>query len=66
MARMCESRIQFESKHKNVLQSVTSPQNVKMSARNAGDGVLNHAFSDSKVPGANMGLTWGRQEPGGP
>ena len=23
-------------------------------------------FPDSKVYGANMGLTWGRQDPGGP
>ena len=23
-------------------------------------------FTDSKVHGANMGLTWGRQDPGGP
>ena len=27
---------------------------------------LSMAFPDSKVPGANMGPIWGRQDPGGP
>ena len=25
-----------------------------------------HPYPDSKVHGANMGPTWGRQDPGGP
>ena len=28
--------------------------------------MLAHRFPDSKVHGANMGPTWGRQDPGGP
>ena len=29
-------------------------------------GGVSHKYPDSKVHGANMGPTWGRQDPGGP
>ena len=28
--------------------------------------ILHRQFPDSKAHGANMGTTWGRQDPGGP
>ena len=30
------------------------------------DAILKNSNPDSKVHGANMGPTWGRQDPGGP